>query len=105
MLQRYFATNAVHTPFQVKQELQRLQEEYDACFGEPWGPLFKAGLFDSRFGKQVRLLTDVFNSFELVVTTFGYWHRCRATPVYTRAKLATSCTHLLPGMATRRQWN
>jgi hypothetical protein len=62
-------------------------------------------MYDSRFGKQVRLLADVFNSFELVVITFGYWHRCRATPVYTRAKLATSYTHLLPGMATRCQSN
>jgi hypothetical protein len=105
MLLRYFTVKTVHTPFQVKQELHRLQEEYDACFGEPWGPLFKAGMYDSRFGKQVRLLSDVLNSFALVVTTFGCWHRCRATPVYTRAKLATSCTHLLPGMATRRQWN
>jgi hypothetical protein len=49
----------LHALSQVKQELQRMQEEYDACFGEPWGPLFKAGLYDSRFGKQVRFPTSV----------------------------------------------
>jgi hypothetical protein len=39
--------------WQLKAEVRRLSREYDAKFNEPWGQLFKAGLHDSRFGKQV----------------------------------------------------
>lgn len=45
---------------QVKQRLHDVIEEYDLTFGEPWGQLFKAGLFNSRFGKQVIEKTHMF---------------------------------------------
>jgi hypothetical protein len=40
--------------------VRRLNRAYDAKFNAPWGQLFKAGLHDSRFGKQVRCASSLF---------------------------------------------
>jgi hypothetical protein len=38
---------------ELKEDLRRLSNEYNAKFNLMWGPLFKAGFQDSRFAKQV----------------------------------------------------